>query len=290
MFFIKALLILYILEWVFDWFVMNSLYYIAPNFSEYATGTMFEFIIDNYELDFENIPIGEILSKIIRIPNILFEYINLIKVDILRYVFVYFTAMFHFYSISYDILIIYIIVLIVNFIYIGVMITQYNIYEVKGQNLQDHIYELLIDCLNNMTSVYAFNQVEEEKKFFYNKIFFDYKQVLFKLRELSLHSSYFWGICSVIIFIVLNYSLYQSYLKKQINAEQAVSTFIIIFSLIRMLDNGDKISHSISRINSQINDAETFFNNISSFNRNEMKMNNKNMIRRIYLNCRIVLC
>ena len=74
-YFFKVLLVLYILEWVFDGFVMWSMYYIIPTFTEYATGSMFEFIIDNYELDFENIPIGEILSKIIRIPNILFALI-----------------------------------------------------------------------------------------------------------------------------------------------------------------------------------------------------------------------
>jgi hypothetical protein len=57
-FFFKILVILYILEWVFDGLVMIALYYIVPDFTEYITGTMFEFIIDNYELDFDNIPIG----------------------------------------------------------------------------------------------------------------------------------------------------------------------------------------------------------------------------------------
>jgi ABC-type multidrug transport system fused ATPase/permease subunit len=39
-----------------------------------------------------------------------------------------------------------------------------------------------------------------------------------------------------------------------------------------MLENAERISHNISRIQSQINDSETFFNNISKVNRNDMKL------------------
>jgi len=274
-YFFKMLLVLYILEWVFDGFVMLSMYYIIPKFTEYATGTMFEFIIDNYELDFENIPIGEILSKIIRIPNILFDYIDVIKFDILRYIFVFINAFFHYYNVSYNISIIYTVVIIFNYLFIYVMVKQYNFYEVKANFLHDSIYELLIDCLNNMASVYAFNQEEEEKKYFYENTFFNYKEVMYKIKEVTLKGNIIWGITSVIIFFVMNYSLYTSYLKKEITAEKTISTFIITFSLIRMLENAEKISHNLSRIQSQINDSETFFNSISNFNKNDMKKNTK---------------
>jgi len=274
-YFFKVLLVLYILEWVFDGFVMVSMYYIIPKFTEYATGSMFEFIIDNYELDFENIPIGEILSKIIRIPNILFDYIDIIKFDILRYIFVFINAFVHYYNVSYNIAIIYTIVVIVNYLFIYVMTQKYNFYEIQSNHLQDYIYELLIDCLNNMTSIYAFNQEDAEKQYFYDKTFFDYKKVMYKIKEVTLKGNIVWGVTTVIIFFAMNYSLYQSYIKKEITAEKTISTFIITFSLIRMLENAERISHNLSRIQSQINDSETFFNSISKFNKNDMKTNTK---------------
>jgi len=275
LFFFKILTLMYVLEWAFDWIVMLSMYYIVPKFTEYATGTMFEFIIDHYELDFENIPIGEILSKIIRIPNILFDYINIIKFDVLRYIFVYLNAFVHYFNISYNLAIIYSVIIIINYVFIYSMFKNYNFYEEKSNYLQDYIYELLIDCLNNMTSVYAFNQQEEEKKFFYEKTYFDYKQILYKIKGLTLKANAFWGVTSVAIFLAMNYSLYQSYLKKEINAEKTISTFIITFSIIRLLDNAERIAHSFSRMQSQIHDSEKFFNNISTFNKNELKTDTK---------------
>ena len=270
-FFFKLLVLLYILEWVFDGIVNVAMYYLTPDFSEFITGTMFEFIIDNYELDFDNIPIGEILSKIIRIPNILFDYINIIKYDVLRYIFVFVNGFIHYYGISTNLSIIYAFVILLNYIFIYGMFKSYNYYEVKSNYYQDHIYELLIDCLNNLTSIYAFNQEESEKQNFYDTTFAKYKKILYDTKIVSLVGNVIWGITMVVSFVVINYVMYQSYLKKDINAEKTISTFIITFSLIRMFENADKLAYGFSRIHSQIKDSETFFNNISDVNRNDMK-------------------
>ena len=274
-YFFKLLILLYVLEWVFDGFAQVSLYYIAPSFSEYITGTMFEFIIDNYELDFDNIPVGEILSKIIRIPNILFDYINMVKYDILRYLFVFANGFIHYYGVSTNLSLIYSFIIALNYIFIYVMFKNYNFYEKKSNYYQDHIYELLIDCLNNLTSIYAFNQEEEEKQNFYSRTFAKFKKILYAIKGVSLSGNLVWGITMVLSFLVLNYVMYQSYLKKEINAEKTISTFIITFSLIRMLENAEKLAYSYSRIYSQIKDSEDFFNNISDVNRNEMKMDKR---------------
>ena len=274
-FFFKMLVFLYILEWLFDGLVMVSLYYIVPDFTEYITGTMFEFIIDNYELDFENIPIGEILSKIIRIPNILFDYINIIKYDFLRYIFVFINGFIHYYGVSTNLSILYSFIIALNYIFIYIMYKNYNFYEMKSNYYQDNIYELLIDCLNNLTSIYAFNQEEVEKQNFYDKTYAKFKQILYAIKAVSFKGNVVWGITMVIVFISMNYVMYQSYLKKEITAEKAVSTFIITFSLIRMLENAEKISYGFSRIQCQIKDSENFFNNISRVNSNDNKTNTR---------------
>ena len=274
-FFFKILVILYILEWVFDGLVMIAMYYIVPDFTEYITGTMFEFIIDNYELDFDNIPIGEILSKIIRIPNILFDYINVIKYDFLRYIFVFINGFIHYYGVSSNLSILYSIIIALNYIFIYIMYKNYNYYEIRSNYYQDHIYELLIDCLNNLTSIYAFNQEDAEKRNFYENTYAKFKEILYATKSVSLKGNIIWGITMVVVFVSMNYIMFQAYMKKEITAEKTISTFIITFSLIRMLENAEKISYSFSRIESQIQDSENFFNNISKVNRNEMKNDNK---------------
>ena len=191
--YMKILTLLYILEWITDGCVMLATYFILPKFSEFATGTIFEYIIDHYELDFDNIPMGEILSKIIKMPYVLFEYINVIKNEILKYIFVFFNGFIHYSSISYNTTIVYVVFVIINYIFMLIMLNSFNYYELKSNNLQDKMYENVLDCLNNMPSIYTFNQQEYEKKRFYNTSFIDYKEVMFQLKGLYLKGNTFWG-------------------------------------------------------------------------------------------------
>ena len=269
--YMKILTLLYICEWIADGCVMLSTYYILPKFSEFATGTIFEYIIDHYELDFDNIPMGEILSKIIKMPYVLFEYINVIKNEILKYIFVFFNGLIHYYSISYNTTIVYVIFVILNYIFMWIMLHKFNFYELKSNNLQDIMYESVLDCLNNMTSIYTFNQQDYEKDRFYTKSFAEYKNVMYELKGLYFNGNIVWGIIIIGMFIIMNYVVYSSYLKKEITAEKLISTFIITFSLIRIFERAQVTAATISHVQSQITDAELFFNKMSSVNTNEMK-------------------
>uniref|UniRef100_A0A6C0JJK7 ABC transporter domain-containing protein n=1 Tax=viral metagenome TaxID=1070528 RepID=A0A6C0JJK7_9ZZZZ len=274
-FYIKVLTFLYVLEWVSDGVIMLAMYYIVPKFTEYATGTIFEFIIDNYELDFENIPVGEILSKTIRLPGILFDYIDIIKNEVMKYIFVVIGGFMHYYGISKRILILYSVFIIINYIYIYIMYKKFNVYEMKSNKYQDEMYESLIDCLNNLATIYTFNQKDYEKNRFYTKTFVDYKDIMSKSRALYMKGNSLWGVIILCIFISLNYVLYDTYKLKQINSEKLVSTFIITFSIIRVIEMSERSSHSVSRIHSQIKDAELYFNKISKTNTNIYKNPNK---------------
>ena len=274
-FYIKVLTFLYILEWVSDGVIMLVMYYVVPKFTEYATGTIFEFIIDNYELDFENIPIGEILSKMIRLPGILFDYIDIIKNEVMKYIFVVIGGFMHYYGVSKRMFLLYGLFILINYIYIFVMYKKFNIYEMKSNKFQDEMYESLIDCLNNLATIYSFNQKDYEKDRFYTKTFVDYKKIMIKSRMLFMKGNSLWGVIIICIFISLNYVLYDTYKSKKINSEKLVSTFIITFSIIRVIEMSERSAHSVSRIHSQIKDAENYFNVISKSNTNIYKKPNK---------------
>jgi ABC-type multidrug transport system fused ATPase/permease subunit len=274
-YFFKFLIALYIIENVLGIFVLIISYFIIPNFTEYATGSIFEFIINHYENDFENISIGEILSKIIRVPDILFDYIDIIKNEFLKYLFVFISGFFHYYTVSKWSFISYGIMVIINYIYIFIMYILFNKYELKSNNLQDKMYEILVDCLNNLVSIYTFNQEQNEKDKFYSSYFKKYKDNMYKNKELYLKSDFIWSFVTIGMFIILNYFLYDSYKSKSITSEKAVSTFIITFSIIRIFEISERSAHNISRLHSQINDIEMFFNNISVYNENPKKIVNK---------------
>ena len=116
--YVKILTFIFSISWIFDGIVLYFQYLIAPSFSEFATGSIFEFIIDNYELDFENIKIGEILSKIIKMPGILYEYLEVFRIDFLKELFVFITAFYHYYTVSNMALIAYTFFVVINYIFI----------------------------------------------------------------------------------------------------------------------------------------------------------------------------
>ena len=259
---IKILLFLYCIETVCSVLVLSVLYFIIPKFTEYATGSIFEFIIDHYENDFENISIGEILSKTIRMPNILFDYIDVIKNEFMKYFFVFLTGFIHYYSVSKESFLTYSTFIVLNYVYIFVMYTLFNKYELKSNYLQDNMYETLVDCLNNLVSIYSFNQEEYEKDRFYNESFLDYKTNMYNTKGLYVKGDVVWSISNVCLFMTMNYFVYKSYKKGDITSEKLISTFIITFSIIRLYETAQRSSRRLATIFSQIKDAELFFNDI----------------------------
>jgi ABC-type multidrug transport system fused ATPase/permease subunit len=146
-----------------------------------------------------------------------------------------------------------------------------NKYEMKSNFLQDKMYELLVDCLNNLVSIYSFNQEKYEKNRFYTTSFFKYKENMYNTKSLYLKGDLIWSSVIVFMFISLNYLIYTAYKEKTITAEKVISTFIITFSIVRIFDNSERSAYNISRIHSQIKDSEKFFNNISTYQINVNK-------------------
>jgi ABC-type multidrug transport system fused ATPase/permease subunit len=272
-YYIKILLLFYILAWLLESIVMYVQYHIVPSFSEYATGSIFNFVLDHYELDFENIHTGEILGKIIRIPNILFEYIDIIRVEFLKELFVLFTAVYKYFSVSNAAAFLYLFYVVINYTFIYFMFKIFSEYNIKTHELQDKMYECLVDCFNNLSSVYSFNQKENEMNRFYNVSFKDYKKNVKDNWMTFIRGDLFWGIVTVSLFVSMNYVVYKAYLDKKINSEKLVSMFIITFSIIRLYEKSESSAKAMASVYGQIKDSETFFNEISEYNRNENKTN-----------------
>ena len=272
-YYVKMLLGAYIVSWLLEALVLFIQYKLTPNFSEYATGTIFEFILNNNELDFENIHTGEILSKIIRMPGILFEYVDVFRLEFLKELFVLLTAIYKYIKVSYTATFAYIFFIVINYIYMYVMFNIFSKYNIETNKLQDRMYEYLVDCFNNLSSVYAFNQKENEMERFYNFSFKGYKNIMTESLLTFIKGDLFWGVVTLALFIVMNSIIYNAYLNKEINAELLVSTFVVTFSIIRLYEKSESSSHKLASVFSQIKDSETFFNQISTYNFNHKKTN-----------------
>ena len=103
---VKMLLFLYVMGRIFDELVLYFQYLILPDFSEYITGSIFSLVVNNFNYDFENIKIGELISKMTKMPDILYDYSNLIRLDFYKqsYLFVFVFVDYVLYLLSFSLL------------------------------------------------------------------------------------------------------------------------------------------------------------------------------------------
>jgi ATP-binding cassette subfamily B multidrug efflux pump len=269
--YVKWLLGAYVVSWALENFVLYLQYHIVPDFSEFATGKIFGFILDHYEMDFENIHTGEILSKIIRMPGILFEYVDVFRIEFLKEFFVLITAVYNYYQVSLPVALTYLVFVTVNYVYMYVMYNIFYKFNLKTNRIQDRMYEYLVDCFNNLATVYSFNQTQTEMDRFYDFSFKPYKGIMSDNLRVYLYGDMFWGLVTVSMFVVMNALVYRAYQNKLINAEKLISTFVISYSILRLYEKAEGSAQRLALVYSQIGDTEAFFNKVSSYNFNAHK-------------------
>lgn len=261
----KWLFILYVGSRGFEALMLFLQQKIIPSFSEYATGAIFEYILDHYELDFENIHTGEVLSKIIRMPSILFEYLQVFGIEFFKELFVLISGIYKYYFVSGTAMFTYIFFVVINYVYIYLTFNKFFTYGLEQNEMQDKMYEMLVDCFSNLESIYSFNQKPYEKKMFYDEYFKEYKEHLHKSWMFYFLGDIAWGGVTVALFVTMNYVLYRDYINKNITAEVLISTFIITFSIIRLFEKSQHSANRMAEVFSNIKDTELFFNHISKF-------------------------
>jgi ABC-type multidrug transport system fused ATPase/permease subunit len=272
---IKMLLFLYIIGRLLDEIVLYFQYLILPNFSEYVTGSIFRLVVNTFKYDFENIKIGEIISKMTKMPDILTEYSNLLRLDFLKQLFIFIGGIIHYFTISKTIVIAFIMFLVIHYVCFFVMFKNFYFYNKKVNIFQDIVYENLNDTMQNISSVYSLNQQAFEKKRFYEFSFADYKEVFGASYIFYLYTFGFWAIINIVMFVVLNYLLYSFYKKKIITSTQLVSSFVITWSILSAYQRAIDSAWSLSEVYSTMYNVEDYFNNISKKNKSMKTETNK---------------
>ena len=256
---VKYLVLFYIAAMAIE----SSLFYctkiISPNFGEFATTTMYNYIIDHYEMDFDNIHSGEILSKITYISTIFFSYLETLRTLLFSQLFVFVSTLYHYWFVSGEVFTFFIFAIILNIVFI------YNVFKIKYKvdlSLYDQrstLFEYMNDSMLNLVSIYSTNNEAKEKEKFIDEEYKIYKDTEIKSLNIYFVSETLWNIVCVFVFILLNYLIYDSYLKKKINIETLVSTFTLTFSILRFYENAPQIVKKVSKLYSEIGDVDNFF-------------------------------
>lgn len=272
--FVTYLSLFYILSMI----VESSLYYctkiISPNFGEFATTALYNYVIDNYELHFDDIKSGEILSKITYIPNLFFSYLKVFKTLLFSQLFVFASTLYHYYFVSMDVFYFFVFAIAVNTLFIYYI---FNIKHKKDTQLyynRSKLFEYINDSMSNLVSVYTTNNEENEKNKFIDEEYKIYKDSIIESMNVYFYSETSWNFICILIFIVLNYLIYISYTNHKINTETLVSTFTLTYSVLRFYETAPHVSDKISTLYSEIGDVDKFFKEINK--NNKIHKNNKN--------------
>ena len=232
---------------------------LVPKFSEFSIQKIFSNLLNNRKLNYENLETGEILAKIIKVPNIIFKYLDLLRSMIFSQMIVMAVTAFHYYSISYTMFFTFIGLLI------GIITLQIITYkvtmdvELKREEEKDSIYQHFQDLLNNLISVVICKQEKYEKSYLHEK-FKPFIDIFNKSLNLNFIMRLVFALFNVISFSLLNILLYREYQNKHISKEQFVSSFIVTYSILGLFSEANYSVRSVVDMFSQIHDMENYFN------------------------------
>ncbi len=256
---VKILLFIYVtIQFLFA-FLHKVQGMLVPQFSEYSIQHIFSNLLQNKKLNYENLEVGEILAKIIKVPNIIYKYLDLVRVVFFAQIIVFITALWHYKSVSNKIFYTFI------FLVFGIVILQYITYhatmdiEIKREKEKDSIYQHFQDLLNNLISVVVCKQESYEKQYLTEK-FKPFIQVFNQSLNLNFIYRIIFAIFNVISFILLNYLLYYEYKTKTITKEHFLSSFIVTFSILQLFSEANYSVRSMVDMYSQVKDMENYFN------------------------------
>ena len=237
---------------------------IIPMFSEYSILRIFSNIIHNKKLNHDNLEMGEILSKIIKIPNIIYSYLDLLRTLVFGQLFIIISAMIHYKSVSNKIFYTFL------FIIFGFVILLYinfhgtlNI-DVNREREKDKVYQHFQDILNNLISVIVCKQESNEKQYLHEK-FKPFNKAFINSININVLYRFIFGCFNVITFILLNYLLYKEYELKHISKETFLSSFIITYSILQLLSRLNYSLRTVVNTYSQVKDMEQYFNEKTDF-------------------------
>ena len=230
-----------------------------PGFSEYAIQHIFSSLLQNKKLNYENLEVGEILAKIIKVPNIIYKYLDLLRTLIFSQLFITAGTLWYYSTISSRILYIY-MGLSLSLILLQI-ITYYATMdiEIQREKEKDNIYQHFQDLLNNLISVVVCKQEKYEKEYLHEK-FKPFVEVFYKSLNINFIYRVIYAIYTVIAFIILNSYLYFDYESKVITKEQFISSFIVTYSILHLFTDANSSIRQVVDMYSQVKDMENYFN------------------------------
>ena len=245
-----------------------------PKLEVFVEETIYNKLLNVYNTNFKELKIGDIITKMIKIPWI-FNYIA----DQFK----------HFFLDNSIVIISNFIYLFYNSAYLGIAyfigmsfyVALTYIYNKECKNKlvnsevkYDEVHEYIEDNLNNLIYIYTNNKKEQEKQNFKNQnkkiVDLEYEKGLCNLKYKGLYS-----IMNILMFLVLNYIVFRLYFNKKINLGTLVSIFILNYNIFNSLIVFYRNAKSVLEVKANIRYISKFFKTLLDNKSYKFKSDNK---------------
>jgi len=235
--------------------------YIWPKFHAYVRQFFFELIVHRYNENYQELKLGQILTKLIKLPWILDDLSNQVQRFLLtNCILIISNFVYLFRHHSY-----------LGFMYLGcigvvfIMARLYfnscntNIKTVEG--LYDQCHEEIEDTLQNLLSIYTARKIDDEKERIYD-INQKTRDEQFNAGICNRKFRIYFSIINIFLFLGLNYLAYNLFLKTKITTASLVSIFILNYTILGSLMSLFESSREFMSVRSHIELIEKFINEL----------------------------
>lgn len=231
---------------------------VNPKLEVFVEENIYNRLLNVYNRNFQELKIGDIITKMIKIPwifNYIAEQFKNFFLD--NTVIIISNFIYLFYNSKY--------LGIAYFIGMGFYVALTYIYNkecknklVNSEMKYDSIHEYIEDNLNNLIYIYTNNKIEKEKENFKNEnkkiVQLEYDKGLCNLKYKTLYSA-----MNIIMFLVLNYIVFKLYTSKKINLGVLVSIFILNYNIFNSLIVFYRNAKSVLEVKANIRYISKFF-------------------------------
>ena len=208
--------------------------YIWPKFHAYIRQFFFDLIVDRYNQNYQELEIGSILTKLIKLPWILDDVSNQIQRFLLTNSILIVSNFIYLYRHHYSLGFMYLGCIAVVFIMSRLYFNTCNSNIKKVEQNYDNCHEEIEDTLQNLLSIYTSKKIPDEKA------------RIEEINEETRNQQYITGICNrkfriyfsiinIFLFLALNYVAFTLFTKGKIPVAALVSIFILNYTILGSL-------------------------------------------------------
>jgi len=235
--------------------------YIWPKFHAYIRQFFFDLIVNRYNQNYQELKIGIILTKLIKLPWILDDISNQIQRFLLTNCILIVSNFVYLFRHHYSLGFMYLGCVAIVFVMARLYFNSCNANIKKVENLYDECHEEIEDTLQNLLSIYTARKIPDEK------------ERIADINEKTRKEQYISGICNrkfriyfsiinIFLFLALNYVAYRLFLHKKITVASLVSIFILNYTILGSLMGLFESSKDFMSLRSHIQLIEKFINEL----------------------------